>query len=209
MERPSTRDWDLPLRHRVMDSMFTASDLFALKNLLSPNEDSSDEERLAKPSIRNNPGDIGPKKKKQKKKEGDEAEKKPPPDPNAIWQADEIPETAYVEDVYDPRPQPEYEIHFKQDVSAEDMYLQMSPKNATTACCEYMVVMVKLPKTSKEEIKLDVKDQFLDLRTKQFKLGLHLPNPVKPELSKAKWLSEQSTLEVTMVNNRELDYINF
>ncbi len=33
-----------------------------------------------------------------------------------------------------------YEILFKQDVSAEDMFLQMGAKNATTACCEYMVV---------------------------------------------------------------------
>ncbi|KAL5111553.1 Dynein assembly factor 6 axonemal [Taenia crassiceps] len=190
-----------------MNSMFTASDLFALKNLLSSQDDSSDEERLAKPSIRYNPGDIGPRK-KQKKRE-DETSKKPPTNPNAIWQTYEIPETAYVKDMYDPRPQPEYEIHFKQDVSAEDMFLQMGPKNATTACCEYMVVTVKLPATSKEEIKLDVTEQFLDLRTKKFKLDLHLPNPVKPESSRAKWLSEKSTLEVTLANNRELDCINF
>ncbi|VDM35523.1 unnamed protein product [Hydatigera taeniaeformis] len=150
-----------------MDSMFTASDLFALKNLLSPEDDSSDEERLAKPSIRNNPGDIGPKKRKKQKAREDETDKKPTVDPNAIWQREEIPETAYVEDIYDPRPRPEYEIHFKQDVSAEDMFLQKGPKNATTACCEYMVVTVKLPQTSKEEIKLDVKEQFLDLRTKK------------------------------------------
>lgn len=33
--------------HRVMDSMFTTSDLFALKNLLSPEDDSSDEEKVS------------------------------------------------------------------------------------------------------------------------------------------------------------------
>lgn len=37
----------------------------------------------------------------------DEADKKTPADPNAIWQSYEIPETAYTEDIYDPRPQPE------------------------------------------------------------------------------------------------------
>uniref|UniRef100_A0A5K3F6J1 PIH1_CS domain-containing protein n=1 Tax=Mesocestoides corti TaxID=53468 RepID=A0A5K3F6J1_MESCO len=102
-----------------------------------------------------------------------------------------------------------YEIHFKQDVSAEDMFLQMGPKNATTACCEYMVVAVKLPGVSAKQINLDIKEQFLDLRTPKYKLGLHLPNRVKPESSHAKWLDEQSALEVTLLNDRELDFMNF
>nr|CUU97562.1 hypothetical transcript [Hymenolepis microstoma] len=179
-----------------MDSQFTVSDLCALKKLISPNDDSSDDEKLAKQTIRYGPGEIGPKKKKNIVK-------------SDIWKLEEVPDTIYVEDIYDPRPQPEYEIHYKQDVSAEDMYLQMGPKNATTACCEYLVVSVKLPKTTKDEIKLDVKEQFLDLRSKKFKLGLHLPNPVKPESSKAKWMPEKSTLEITLLNNREYDFMNF
>ncbi|VDD75308.1 unnamed protein product [Mesocestoides corti] len=188
-----------------MDSTFNMSDLCALRNLIAPDDCSSDEENLAKPSIRNNPSDFGPK----KKKKGREVEKKQVRDTSAIWQADEVPEVDYVEDIYDPRPQPEYEIHFKQDVSAEDMFLQMGPKNATTACCEYMVVAVKLPGVSAKQINLDIKEQFLDLRTPKYKLGLHLPNRVKPESSHAKWLDEQSALEVTLLNDRELDFMNF
>ncbi|KAM7540259.1 hypothetical protein Aperf_G00000046728 [Anoplocephala perfoliata] len=191
-----------------MDSMFTAGDLCALRKLIAPDDDSSDEEKLAKPTIRYGPGEIGPKKWRKVKKDL-RTDEEQPADPKCIWKKEEVPDATYVEDVYDPRPQPEYELHFKQDVSAEDMFLQMGPKNATTACCEYLVVTVKLPETTKEEIKLDIKEQFLDLRTKKYKLGLHLPNPVKPESSKAKWLSEKSTLEITLKNNREFDFINF
>ncbi|VUZ55747.1 unnamed protein product [Hymenolepis diminuta] len=189
-----------------MDSTFTISDLCALKKLISPDDDSSDDEKLAKQTIKYGPGEIGPKKKKNTVKE---VEKELSTNSNDIWRLEEVPDATYVEDLYDPRPRPEYEIHFKQDVSAEDMFLQMGPKNATTACCEYLVVSVKLPETTKDEIKLDVKEQFLDLRTKKFKLGLHLPNPVKPESSKAKWMSEKSTLEITLLNNREFDFMNF
>ncbi|KAM3185487.1 hypothetical protein ACTXT7_006254 [Hymenolepis weldensis] len=121
--------------------------------------------QLANPTIKYGPGEIGPKKKKNTVKE---AEKELSTNSNDIWRLEEVPDATYAEDLYDPRPQPEYEIHFKQDVSAEDMFLQMGPKNATTACCEYLVVSVKLPETTKDEIKLDVKEQFLDLRTKKF-----------------------------------------
>ncbi|VDL92130.1 unnamed protein product [Schistocephalus solidus] len=178
------------------------------------------------------PGDIGSKK---KKKNGSKAGlafiptnsllvvSKPeikPVDPNAIWEVDEVPEVEDVQDIYDPRPQPEYEILFKQDVTTEDIYLQMGNKTPTTASCEYMVIRVKLPSTSMDQIKLDIKEQFLDLRTPLYsvnltifsllsKLGLHLPNPVRPDSSKAKWDVERSILELTLLNCRDLDFMNF
>ena len=40
----------------------------------------------------------------------------------------------------DPRPQPEYDMVFRQAVSAEDVYLGMGNKNPTTASCEELVV---------------------------------------------------------------------
>ena len=40
----------------------------------------------------------------------------------------------------DPRPQPEYDMVFRQAVSAEDVYLGMGSKNPTTASCEELVV---------------------------------------------------------------------
>ena len=40
----------------------------------------------------------------------------------------------------DPRPQPEYDMVFRQAVSAEDVYLGMGNRNPTTASCEELVV---------------------------------------------------------------------
>lgn len=40
----------------------------------------------------------------------------------------------------DPRPQPEYDMVFRQAVSAEDVYMGMGNKNPTTASCEQLVV---------------------------------------------------------------------
>lgn len=40
----------------------------------------------------------------------------------------------------DPRPQPDYDIIFKQSVGTEDVYLGMGAKNPSTASCESMVV---------------------------------------------------------------------
>ena len=56
-----------------------------------------------------------------------------------IWSPDEVSENQEHE-YDDPRPQPEYDMIFKQSVGAEDVFLGMSPKNPTTACCENMLV---------------------------------------------------------------------
>ncbi|KAL3312993.1 hypothetical protein Ciccas_008406 [Cichlidogyrus casuarinus] len=66
-----------------------------------------------------------------------------------------------------------------------------------------MVIKVDLPGTRKEQIILDIKDKFLDLRTPKYKLGLHLPNPVDPSTGKAEWDSKTECLELSVRNNRE------
>lgn len=42
----------------------------------------------------------------------------------------------------DLRPQPEYDMVFRQAVSAEDVFLGMGLKNPTTASCEELVVKI-------------------------------------------------------------------
>ncbi|RTG86132.1 uncharacterized protein DC041_0009717, partial [Schistosoma bovis] len=101
-----------------------------------------------------------------------------------------------------------YEIVYQQAVTAEDVYLQLGRKNPTTACCEYMIVKVILPDTRLSDIILDVKETFLDLRAPKYKLVLYLPNPVEPDSSKAAWNEDKETLEITMKNKREYDFIN-
>ena len=56
-----------------------------------------------------------------------------------IWTADEVEEKSPYE-YDDPRPQPEYDMVFRQAVGAEDVFLGMGNKNPTTASCEELVV---------------------------------------------------------------------
>ncbi|CAF3442966.1 unnamed protein product [Rotaria sp. Silwood1] len=58
-----------------------------------------------------------------------------------IWQIDEVPDNnVQLQDQVDKRPQPEYEMHYKQRVTTEDVFLQMGNKNPSSASCEDLVV---------------------------------------------------------------------
>lgn len=107
----------------------------------------------------------------------------------------------------DPRPEPEYEVLYKQAVSSEDMYLGMSGRDPSTHWCDDMIVRIKLPEQKLADCDLDVTAKFLDLRTPKFRLGLHLQHPCDPDAGNAKFDSSKGELTVTLKMNRELDYL--
>ncbi|KPP65655.1 hypothetical protein Z043_115914, partial [Scleropages formosus] len=153
------------------------------------------------------PGDIGPHK---------ETEINPAPrckkNSADIWSEERLAEDeqsdGIADPIADPRQQPEYEIVLKQSVGTEDLFLGMSRKDPSSMCCESMLVRIKLPGTNVSEVDLDVKEQFLELRTPKFKLGLHLPHPVRAHKGKAQFIAEREVLEVSLPMNRLLDDLN-
>ncbi|XP_034297700.1 dynein axonemal assembly factor 6 isoform X2 [Pantherophis guttatus] len=171
-----------------------ANSLLALAELLSlgPGDGDEDSADAAQGPAggRSGPGSIGP-----LKAGGASAAPLPTEDGKAIWSAAEVPEG--------------YEIVFKQQVRAEDLFLGMSRKDPSTACCEDMLIKIKLPDTKASDITLDIQEKLLDFRSPQKRLLLHLPHPVDATNGKARFLSEQATLEVTLRMKRELDFINF
>ncbi|XP_030065568.1 dynein axonemal assembly factor 6 isoform X2 [Microcaecilia unicolor] len=196
------------------DDFSSASSLQALANLLCPNaedEDSDNEQPQSFASMC--PGHIGPEKNTYSRGKGHQTEmvasKEKSVNESDIWSVEEVPEGSECDDTWDPREQPEYEIVFKQRVGTEDMFLGMSRKDASTACCEDMLIKIKLPDTKLADITLDVRDKFLDLRTPKNKLGLHLPHPVDSKNGKALFVSEKQILEITLPMQREFDLINF
>ncbi|XP_033742183.1 protein PIH1D3-like [Pecten maximus] len=189
----------------------TGNMVSALAEILKPPENADsdsdlDDEAPNTQFSKMGPGEIGP-----KKNDGSSSEQKQATKTNTkdIWTEEEIGEGAEFESLYDPRPQPEYDILYKQAVTSEDMFLQMGNKNPATASCEDMVVKVKLPDTKISDMTLDVKSKFLDCRTPKLKLGLHLPHPVDHESGKAKWDADKSELSVTLRMRRDLDFMNF
>lgn len=178
------------------------SSIQELSSLLSPPEDKErDTELDVSPSPYATPGTIGP--------SGNIVDSKNEPAASKqIWITDEVQEDGQNYNYDDPRPQPEYDMIFKQSVGTEDIFLGMGTKNPTTACCENLVVKIKLPGTNIKNVELDVTDKFLDCRTPKWRLGLHLPNKVESKQSKAKWISDKEELHITLLLQREYDFVN-
>ncbi|XP_048083393.1 protein PIH1D3 isoform X1 [Alosa alosa] len=209
-----------------MDGLSSMQTLQALSSLLSKRDEYDDEDsEIVQASAKLCPGNIGPPASSHKQsKEGSSAYAKQ--NSKAIWDEDEVPEVAQFDDLTDPRPEPEYDcvsvfllavivtvhirydIILKQSVGTEDLFLGMSRKDPSSMCCEGMLVRVKLPDTKASEVVLDVKEQFLDLRTPKYKLGLHLPQPVHPREGTARFISERAELEITLLMHRPMDCIN-
>ncbi|KAJ0059193.1 hypothetical protein NL108_009135 [Boleophthalmus pectinirostris] len=125
-----------------------------------------------------------------------------------IWSEEEVSEGSQFDDLNDQRPQPDYEVIMKQSVGTEDVFLGLSEKDPSSMSCEALLVKIKLPDTKLADVVLDVKETFLDLRTPKYKLGLHLPHPVHSQEGKAQFFSDREELEVTLLMNRPLDFIN-
>ncbi|XP_010012436.1 PREDICTED: protein PIH1D3 [Nestor notabilis] len=187
-----------------MDTASSASSLQYLAKLLcdAPEDDGDDEHHS--PVNTMTPGSIGP-----VKKENTGTFQVTSENSKTIWNTEEVPEGSEYDDTWDPREQPEYEILFKQCVGTEDVFFGMSRKDPSTACCEDIVIKIKLPETKNSDITLDIQDKVLDLRTPKKKLLLHLPYHVDSKNGKARFFSEEETLEVTLRVLREFDFINF
>ncbi|XP_076447035.1 dynein axonemal assembly factor 6-like [Babylonia areolata] len=188
---------------------FSGQHIRAIADLLKTEEPESDSDEDMKPDstvAAMGPGDVGPVKQTAPTPQTKEKETTATKD---IWDADEVPEGAEFEILNDPRPQPEYEILYKQAVSSEDMFLQMGNKTPLTSSCEDMVVKIHLPDTQMADVTLDVKSKFLDCRTPKYLLGLHLPHPVDHKNGKAQWNAKTHSLQVTLRMTRDLDMFNF
>ncbi|XP_007507071.1 dynein axonemal assembly factor 6 [Monodelphis domestica] len=192
-----------------LENVCSTSALQALSKLLSSPEEEEDAlDQVLYPSTSTgalSPGNIGPAKK-------EESKVNPPNKPENrkdIWDPEEVPEGSEFDDMWDPREQPEYDIIFKQHVGAEDVFLGMTRKDPSTACCEDLLVKIKLPGIKSSDITLDIHEKVLDLRTPKHKLVLHLPHPVDSKTGKASFITETEILEVTLTMKREFDFLNF
>ncbi|BFZ14850.1 hypothetical protein BsWGS_17889 [Bradybaena similaris] len=184
---------------------FTPAQMSAIVDLFKDPEKSDSEDDMPSSGTLSKlgPSDIGPAKRNEVETTN------PVPNNKDIWSEAEVPEGSEYDSLYDPRPQPEYDIVYSQAVGSEDVFLQMGNKTPMTSSCENIVVKIKLPETKVAEVELDIRPKFLDCRTPNFKLGLHLPHPVDEKSGKAQWDATRETLIVTLHLCREYDMFNF
>ncbi|XP_063724987.1 dynein axonemal assembly factor 6-like [Symsagittifera roscoffensis] len=128
-------------------------------------------------------------------------------DPNDIWDETEVDEKPVV-DLDDPRAQPEYDLNYSQNVSSEDMFLQMGYKTPSTACADNLILKIWLDVSTAKDIELDVKPELVDCRTKSHRLTLSLPHPIDEKRAKAQFDVDTSVLTLTLPLNRELEFLH-
>ncbi|KAB0800636.1 hypothetical protein PPYR_06376 [Photinus pyralis] len=107
------------------------------------------------------------------------------------------------------RKTPQWEVAYKQQVSASDVFLQMSGKSTSTASCEDMIIKINLPEEDFRNIDLKITETCLKLVSPKYKLEVPLPQPVDPQRGNAQWDKDAEKLVVTLRMNREFDFINF
>lgn len=94
-------------------------------------------------------------------------------------------------------------------MKTEDIFLNMGFKTPSTASCEWISVLIKLPQEVQEKIELSVESKVVDVRSPKYRLHLPTPHEVNPNASYAKWHNDTDMLELTLQLVRELDDINF
>ncbi|KAH0630724.1 hypothetical protein JD844_003907 [Phrynosoma platyrhinos] len=161
------------------------------------------------------PGDIGPPKEPSGPSATAEAEAKPGHN-KEIWSTDEVPEGSDYDDAWDPREQPEFPGE-RQLIRGRIRNCWLSAGFPNSLLGTYGLrshsaaaeIKIKLPGMKASDITLDIREKFLDLRSPQKKLLLHLPHPVDAKNGRACFLQEKGILEVTLRMKREFDFINF
>lgn len=88
------------------------------------------------------------------------------------------------------------------------LFLQIGPKNPTTASCEDMIITIELPGES-HHMDLKIKKETLHLVSPKFYLDLPLPHPVDPQKGNAKFHKDSEKLIVSLKMDREFDVLNF
>ncbi|KAF5298420.1 hypothetical protein FQR65_LT01198 [Abscondita terminalis] len=188
---------------------FEGSDILKLAELLKPPKncsDSEDSDAEVSNCLEPLPNDVGkkPKPSVYTKITSETRPKKYDPETEDALYFDEeaVAATEW-------RKTPHWDVSYKQQVTASDVFLQMEAKSPSTASCEDMIIKIHLPEEDHVNIDLKIKEQSITLVSPKYKLDVPLPHPVDPQRGNAQWDKDTENLIVTLRMNREFDFINF
>ncbi|EPZ32747.1 PIH1-containing protein 3 domain-containing protein [Rozella allomycis CSF55] len=122
-----------------------------------------------------------------------------------IWLEEELDDVST--DYLDPRPAPEYVMHYRQKLGTEDTFLNLNGKtNSITMNSDEIVVEIHLPKAKKDLIELNIKEESLDVRSPYNRLFIPLPKKVKSNDGKAEWDGKSEKLIIQLPVNYQFDF---
>ncbi|KAI9017752.1 PIH1 family [Gaertneriomyces semiglobifer] len=112
-----------------------------------------------------------------------------------IWEDDEYEEVD--ETTFDPREQPEYSLHYRQNISPSEVYMNAS-RSHSILDADQLVVSIHLPNTQMKDVDLACTPTTIDIRSPHYRLRLPLPETVDDQNGSAKWDKKKSTLIVSL-----------
>lgn len=173
---------------------FSIEDLENLRNIIAPEEE--DDHFTGPMTSTLTPGDMTGGRKEVAPAHSKITTKVNRKNPNEIWKDEDLSQMA--QKLSDDRPEPEYEILYKQRVGTEDVFLGMGGLDPSSRCCQDLLIKIALPETKQAEISLDVKSNVLKLQAPKFALTLPLPHQVDDKTGNAKWDPAHNTLSVSL-----------
>lgn len=174
---------------------FSFEDLENLKRIIAPDEEEDD--FITRPGGSTlTPADVTGGRKEMAPAHSKITAKVNRKEPGKIWKDEEVNNLA--QKLSDDRPEPEYEILYKQNVGTEDVFLGIGGLDPSSRCCQDLLVKIALPETRQNEISVDVANGVLKLQAPKFALTLPLPHPVADKSGNAKWDPLKSTLLVSL-----------
>merc|ERR1719178_529606 len=129
-------------------------------------------------------------------------------DQEAIWQPEEFKAASgvVVKEQGDDRVMPEYEILHRQQVGANDAYLNLMESDPSSDHCTELLVKIWLPDTQLKDISLDVLEDRILLNAPKHRLNVALPHRVKKDSGNAKWDKVKGLLSVTIPIDTKIKY---
>ena len=121
-----------------------------------------------------------------------------PKESETFWDESEITPVGFFKDSTDTRPEPRYEITYRQHVGTEDVYLGLSMKDNSIDSCEAIIIKVYLDVSSADDIDLNVQSRYLDLRTVDHRLSLKLELDIDDSKVSAKWNEDEGVLTIEL-----------
>jgi hypothetical protein len=107
----------------------------------------------------------------------------------------------------DDRVEPKHDILLRQDLGAQDMYLNLGDRDPSSDHCDTIVVKVQMPDTELKNISLEVLDDRILVQAPKYRLNLALPHRVKKDDGKAEWEKLKATLKIILPIQQERKYI--
>jgi hypothetical protein len=120
---------------------------------------------------------------------------------DCFWDDSEITPVGFYKDPSDERPEPQYELNYRQNDGTEDVYLGLNMKDPSVSCADAVVIKVKLEDTLLDDIDLNVQNGYLDLRAPKYRLTLKLDHRTKVNATQAKWNGDlqELTVEIPLI----------